>query len=144
MTTYAADPIVALMEIVKRCDGFSALTGGRVFGAELPEAEQSSMPRACVVVSAVGLGSAPPGAADYRNILWTRLDVRAYGANMQTAGTLSATLDRGIYAWDRETVAGIVVWGAKRVAGPVQYRAAPGDWPVVVRTYDVLHSVSTV
>ena len=45
------NPIVALVTFFKADSALSALVGIRVFGAELPNTETESMPRAVVVIS---------------------------------------------------------------------------------------------
>lgn len=139
------DPVVAMMELVKLSAGISTLAGGRVFGAELPEDEQAAMPRGAVVVSAAGIGTPPPGSKDFVAMRSTRLDVRCYGDSPADAGLLGACIDRHLHGARRQRLpGGIVIWHATRIAGPVPYRAAPGDWPVSVWTYDLLHATTVL
>jgi hypothetical protein len=139
------DPVVAMVELVRCTAGLSAAAGGRVFGAELPAKEQGAMPRGAVVVAVAGIGSMPPGGGDVTAVRSTRIDVRCYGETPAQAGELGAMIDRHLHVARRQTLpGGIVVWHATRVAGPVAYRSAPGDWPVSVWTYDLLHATSVV
>lgn len=141
----AVDPIVAMIRLVENAAGISTLAGGRVFGAELPEDEMTHMPRGAVVIAGAGMGTPPPGARDHTAVRSTRLDVRCYAANPADAGLLGACIDRHLHAARRQTLpGGIVIWHATRVAGPVPYRAEPGDWPVSVWTYDLLHATTVV
>lgn len=142
--TYAIDPVLVMMELVKLSEGFSSLAAGRVWGAELPEAEQDTMPRAQIVIAASGVGASPPGVHDHTRLAVTRIDVRSYGTDPFDAAVLSATLDRHLHAARRQTLSAMVVYWCKRVAGPITYRAAPGDWPVCVRTYEMMHATSLV
>lgn len=141
-----ADPAEVGIALVSSASVVDALAGGRVFGVELPEAEVADQPRGAVVVAAVPGGGQSPGDADYVAVTVSRLDVRCYGLTP----ALAARLSLGVHEHLKAITHGLTVDGrflvshVRHVAGPVSYRATPGDVPVVVRTYDVMHADQTV
>ena len=140
--TEPVDPVLLGVRMVALSPAVSEICAGRIFGAELPASEGASMPRACIVVASAGLGASPPGVNDYMHQKASRLDIRCYGSTPVEAQRMGLFVDRHMQAWDRTTMSGMVSWWAKRVSGPVTYRTDPGDWPVSVWTYDVLHADS--
>lgn len=134
------DPTIITREMVAAAPGVSEATSGRVYGVEVPEAEAGAMPRSCVVVIPNGLGTPPPGQSDYVRANVSRIEIRSYAASPAEAGRISALVDVHLHQHGRQIIRGTMVWWATRVSGPVSARVAPGDWPCVIRTYDVFHA----
>lgn len=111
-----------------------ALSGGRVFGGELPETEAASMPRAAVVLTPSG--GLPSYGVDYLGR--TRLDVRCYGGT-QREGFL---LDQAVHAYLkhnlRKSSVNTLVHAVSPESGPFLLRDADAKWPLTFRTYIVL------
>lgn len=117
----------------------------RVYAGEMPAAEASAQSaahgRPAVVISAAG----GPGDRGYVKIARTRVDIRAYGGSPFEATRLSNEIHETLKALSRQRIAGgapaitpTLIHSVMAESGPTPLRDADGDWPMTLRTYEVL------
>jgi hypothetical protein len=135
--TAIADPIAAVVAMLKADAGVIAAASTRVYGGELPRAQSDDQPRKALVVKAVGGGSLDPG---YQRWGDHRLDVIAYGETPHEAYELWRTAHAPLKDLARSKHAGTVLFWARPAGGPVAMRDADTDWPIVVSSWQVLAS----
>lgn len=132
-----ADPIAALIALLKDDADVTTEVGTRVFGGELPPEETESMPRSAIVVKPAGggfLGSAYQQWGD------TRADVVFYGSTPKDAWDVYRAAHPVLKQLGRSHWAGCLLHWAKLSGGPVSMRDADTDWPVVFTSWQVLAS----
>jgi hypothetical protein len=123
MTT--VDPISATTDLL------AATLAVPGFAHELPDDQDSVMPRRCFVVS----GSGGPGSGGFLPIGRQRVDVRYYAATHAEAMDL-AVAGHVFLKGMRRTVSGpVLVHGFDASGGYVTLRDGDARWPLVLRTY---------
>lgn len=132
------DPIAALVAYLRADPDTTSLTGGRIFGQELPETEAGPMPRACLVLTDAGGAPLGPGANDAVPVSVTRVDVRAYGATPQEAKAVSLAAHAALKGLRRAVVGQALLHSATVAGGPNYLRDPDTAWPFVLSTYQVL------
>jgi hypothetical protein len=107
-----------------------------IYGGELPQEENATMPKKAVVLHASGGYE----NNDYIEIVKPRLDVYCYGETYYEAGTV----DRAVYDVMkhvmRKRIAGVLLHGVACGGGPIQVKHAETGWPIVWRSYQVTAS----
>lgn len=135
MTAVMADPVVALMGVLKGDGNVAALAGESVFGTMLPEAMDTSMPAYALVVRQAGGGSLGSGFESWGD---QRFDVFCYGGDtVQARG-----LWRAVYAVMKPLTpvvsAGVKLMWARSAGGPTPLIDPDVGWPYVLSTWQVL------
>lgn len=136
------DPMGVLRTIVGLDAGLTAATAGRIYVGELPPAEAASQPRAAILLQPSG-GLPERGEAA---LSWPRVDARCYGATPNEAWRLSLLLHAVLKGIHRRVAAASssgdrgLVHRATPAGGPTLLRDADGDWPMVLRTYELMVS----
>lgn len=130
------DPVSAVRTFVAADAAVAALAAARVYAGELLDTEAANMPRYAVVISAAG--GAP--SRDYARLGRTRIDVRSYGERPYLAMKLSLAVHEALKHLERETETPgpVLIHSVTPEGGPTHMRDADGDWPVVLRSYEVL------
>ena len=137
------NPIVALVTFFKADSALSALVGTRVFGAELPNTETESMPRAVVVISPAG--SPPgPGANSNLSFMSLRLDMKCYGTTPLTAWSVYLAVRDALKGLEGSVKDTVLLYDASIEGGPIQLRDADLEWPLVLGTFNLRVSETAV
>lgn len=136
----AGNPLAALRSFLELDAGVSALVGTRVFAAELPRDEVSSMPRKCLVISlsggpqSIGARSDVPHSVD-------RYDMRCYGETPYQASLLFYTVRVIMRRLHRQVmsdgVSNILIHDAVQTGGPLTLREESGDWPLLFGSWEI-------
>lgn len=132
------DPIAAVMAVLAADDTVSALVGSRVFGAELPEGENQSMPRAAVVVKGAG-GPGSPGGG-YQNYGANRIDFFCYGATPHEAWAVYLAVYGAMKQMRRQASAGVLLHSADCTSKGASGRDPVKQWPMTLTSFLVLAS----
>jgi hypothetical protein len=130
-----ADPIDGLVAFLKLDSEVASLSGGRVFGGELPGRESKSMPRPAVVLKPAGgglLGTGTLAAGD------VRVDVDCYGKQPHEAWRLYLAVGEALKNLRRGVHGGTLLMWARPSSRGTLARDPDTDWPVAVSTYQVL------
>ena len=109
----------------------AAITGGRIFGAELPPAEAAEMPRKSIVLSYAG-ARLPRHVASAAY----RIDVKAYGETFAETDAVRRAAGGALLRLQRVSAAGHIE-SAVHIGGPVQFRDPETNWPRMVETFEV-------
>ena len=131
------DPIPAVIALLKADGAVAAATGGRVFGAELPRGEVTSMPRAAVVVNAAGGGLLGGGYQEYGDI---RVDVDCYGTTRATSADVYGAVYDALKHLRREVHATVLLHWARPSAKAVSAVDPDTGWPVTTSSWQLLAS----
>lgn len=136
LVTGEGQVVVATKDWLLDDSAISEATDDRGFAHELPPNQASQMPRPCFVVSAAGgFTEGLPEALDR-----TRHDVRAYGRTPDEAFALAVLIRRRMAALRRWVAPnGLVIQGGNRQGSYIPLREQIGGWPLVLRTYLVIH-----
>ena len=133
----AANPVAAVVELLKADAEVERLTDGRVWAAELPESENQSMPRAAVVINAEGGRGSGAGARSYAPWANVRIDVYCYGETRYAADELDWAVYGVLTQVRRTEIAETLVHDLVSTAGPLSDRASDTDWPYTLSSFDV-------
>lgn len=132
------DPILAVMALLAADTDVAALVSGRVYGMELPEADDVSMPRYALVVTLAGGNLLTGGTwSEYGD---PRFDVFAYGATRLEANQLYRAAHVALKAMTRVKHASVLLHWARPAGGPIPLRDPDTTWPYVLSTWQVLLS----
>ena len=122
-------------------DVIAIATAARVYAGEMPAAEAALQPRAAVVLAMAG----GPGDRGHVRIGRTRVDIRSYGATGFEATRLSNAVHEALKELSRVRVSSgapaitpTLIHSVMSESGPTPLRDADGDWPMTLRTYEVL------
>lgn len=127
---------VGLIAFLKSDEAVNALTGGRVYGDELPPKDTSSMPRKCIVIKpSGGAGTYGRGYQDYGD---GRFDVRSYGETPYQAGLVQLAARRALKHLRRSVHAGVLLHWAKPSGGALPLRDPDTKWPFRFESFQVL------
>lgn len=145
MVTELAYDVAALRKYLLSDADVNTLSGGRVFGNELPDAEAALMPRKCVVINSAGLGSRGLAARSYMPISSRTKVVRCYGETPYDTRLLFNAVDRALKLLSRRLVtpdglSAQLLYSAVSTGGVTTAREQQTDWPVSFSSYDVLAS----
>jgi hypothetical protein len=134
------DPLATLRTILGLDTAIVALAATRIFVGELPETEAAAQPRAAVLLQYAG-GSPEPGRLAVGR---PRVDARSYGRTPLEAQTLSWAVHDALKNLTRRVAAAsgsgtrALIHAATPNGGPTLLRDADGQWPMVLRTYELL------
>lgn len=131
------DPITALVEFLSDDEAITARAAGRVFGGELPESENDSMPRAAVVISPAG---PPTMGLAFQRYSDLRVDVDCYGATPSEAFDLYRDVKSALKNLSGATYNEMRLYWCRQSAGPSEGRDPDTDWPMSLSSWQVLHS----
>lgn len=138
----AADPIAALVELLKADVAVAAVTGGRVTGGEVPAKEAKNMPRAALVVAASGGVSLTAGSFVEHDT--SRVDLFGYGATPEEANRVLATAALALRRVKRALAAGVLVHWVSPAGGATGGRDATLAWPRAFQSFQVFHALQEV
>jgi hypothetical protein len=130
-----ADPIEALVTWLKADADTAALVGTRVFGGELPTAQNASMPRRCVVIQPAGGGIMGNAYQDYGDF---RVDVDCYGETPYEAWRTYLAVAGALKHLNRELSEGVLLHWARASGKGVSGRDPDTDWPITFASFQVL------
>jgi hypothetical protein len=135
------DVLSALRQLVRNDGPVLAIVtdAQRVYAGSMPASESAAQPRAAVILARSG----GPGDRGRLRIGRYRVDVRSYGATEFEAARLSNAVHELFKASERVRVSsgGItptLLHGLTLEGGPADLKDADGDWPLCLRTYEVL------
>ena len=127
----------AMVDILKKASGVSALVGDRVFGTELPDDQGQKLSRRCVVVSASGGAGAGAGSRSRAHWIPNRLDAKCYGKTPYEADQVHNAVYRVMTQLERTVVGDVAVMDAVVAGGPLPGRDGDADWPYTLGVYMV-------
>lgn len=139
MPEVVADPVAAVVELLKADAGTAAIAGTRVFGGELPADEAANMPRAAIVVAASGGTSLT--AKSFAEFDTARVDLFAYGATPREAEQLADTAALALRRARRKVWAGTLIHWINPAGGSAGARDPDAAWPRVFRSFQLLHAL---
>ena len=114
----------------------ASVSGSRVYIGELPKEQADSMPRKAIVVSFAG-GSGE-GDNDYLSTVAQRVDIFNYGETYAEAEEVQRATHDVMKLLDTDLTTGRLLHNARRRGGVRTFREPPGDWPVMLETWDIL------
>jgi len=130
------DVVDAVQAYLAADSAVAAVVATRIWPAETPESESTSMPRACVVVRLAGgwpsINDAPIEHCD--------VDLTCYGSTPKEARTVYQAAHDAMRNMGREVAAGVKLYSARRAGGPFQGREPDTAWPMVWSSWAVLAS----
>lgn len=133
-----ADPIAALVELMKADAGVAAVASTRVFGGELPAAEAASMPRGALVIVPAG-GTSLTAGSDARHDT-QRLDVMCYGATPYEAQRLRDAAHAALKPIRRAVASATLIHWVQPAGGFTTGRDRDAGWPVAAQSYQVFYA----
>jgi hypothetical protein len=137
-----ADPIAALVAMLKADGPTASLVGGRVFGAELPPAETAAMPRRAIVLAPSGGPSLTGGS--YAEHDAQRVDLFAYGATPSEADAVRRAAARALRRVRRGVWAGVLIHWVRSAGGFSLARDPDAAWPRSFQSFQVFHALEEV
>lgn len=137
-----ADLLAGLIALLKADVPTASIAEGRIFGAELPEAETASMPRAAIVVATSGGVSLTGGS--YLEADTQRVDLLAYGATPWEAEALRDVAGLALRRVRRSVWAGVLIHWIKPAGGSANARDPDLAWPRAFQSFQVFHALNAV
>lgn len=137
-----ADPVAALVEILKADIDVAALTGAFVFGGELPAAVTADMPRRAIVLRASGGSSLTANSFVEHDT--QRIDLFAFGATPLDAGQLADLAALKFRRVQRIVSASTLVHWVKSAGGYSSGREPVTEWPRAFRSFQVFYALESV
>lgn len=119
-----------------------AVTGGRIFGGELPAAETASMPRTAIVVKTSG-GISLTGDS-YLGHDAQRVDVFAFGPTPNAAAGVMRTAALALRSLRRSVHAGCLLHWANSASGSLPGREPVTEWPRQFQSFQVMHGLVAI
>lgn len=114
-----------------------SLVSGRVFRPELPQTENASMPRACIVIAPAGgytrFGAATIPLGD------PRVDIRCFGETQLEAQNIAREVIQALKSLQRATYEHTVLKSAQP-SGMIPFVGPKTQWPAAVVPAVILHS----
>lgn len=134
MTSEVLYDIQPLLTYIAQEPDIVAMTGTRIYGNEMPNAEATAMPRGLIVVNAAGTARM---ARDRLNLGHKIFDVRCYGATMYLSSMLFLLVARRLKLLERVLVNGVLLYDATQITGRFTSREPDTDWPVSFGSFEV-------
>lgn len=138
MATAIVDIGVAIRRYLLSDAGVAAEVSDRVFIDDLPESENESMPRKCVILRSAG----GPDLRSYTDLQRQRFDVMAFGATRFEAGEVDAAVVYALHWMRRNVKEEAVLHSAVLSGGSTTFKAAQTGWPIKMRTVLVSGSMN--
>jgi hypothetical protein len=138
----AANIEAGLVAFLKADVATNAVTGGRIFGGEMPEAETASMPRTAIVVKASG-GLQLMGDS-YVEHDTQRVDVFAFGKTPSAAGAVMRTAALALRQLRRSVHGGVLLHWANSASGSIAGREPVTEWPRQFQSFQVMHGLVAI
>lgn len=142
MPEAAADPVAAVVAILKAAPDAPGGLAGRVFGSELPAGEAAAMPRAGIVVRASGGVSLTSGSYAEHDTM--RVDLFAYGQTAALAASLNAWAALQLRRVERVVAAQTLVHWVGSAGGYSSGREPVTEWPRAFQSFQVFHALQAV
>jgi len=137
-----ADPVGALVAILRADTIIAAALDARVFGGELPADETAHMPRRAIVLRASGGTSLMGGSFVETDTV--RIDLFAYGATPKEAGDLAMSAALVLRRVRRQVAAGTLIHWINNAGGYSSSREPVTEWPRSMQSFQVLHALESV
>lgn len=131
----AADPIEALVALLRADAPLAELVVGRVYGGEIPRAAVAAMPQRCVLLDPAGGGFIGQAFQDYSDI---RVDVHCYGETRRDAWHVHLACRDALKQMRSQTIAGVRLLWARSAGGGVLAREPDTEWATAVSSWQVL------
>ena len=135
------NPIIAIIDFLQADTTVGSVMATRVFGAELPPGEVSSMPRECAVIKASG---GPGSDMNYMKTNRNRYELRAYGRTPLLAWDAHLAVHDALKQMVPNVINSTKLNNAIQVQGPMQLRDPDTNWPFVLSSYSISASEVTV
>jgi hypothetical protein len=138
----AADPIAALVAILKADPGVAAKAGVRVYGGELPPNQAGARPSKSIVVAPSGGFSLTAGS--YAAHDTARVDLFGYGATQAEANQVLAVAAIAMRRIMRKVAANVLVHWAMPAGGAISGRDPALAWPRAFQSFQVFLALEEV
>lgn len=135
------NPVIAIIDFLQADAQVTTVMAARVFGAELPPAEVSNMPRECAVIKASG---GPGSDMGYMKTNRNRYEIRTYGRTPLTAWDAHLAVHDALKQMVPTVTNNTKLNNAVQVQGPMQLRDPDVNWPFVLSSYSISASEVTV
>lgn len=132
-----ADPINALADLLKADPSVASLVATRVYGGELPDSQNVSMPRECVQLTHAGGPADPFG---YIQVGRLRVDVRCWGPTPYRAGLVHREVHGALKGMRRNVQGDTMLFSATVDTAPTSLRDPDTEWPFMFSSWMVLYS----
>ena len=116
-----------------------AVTGGRIFGGELPSKESAQMPRTAIVIKASG--GVPLLGGTYVEHDTQRVDLFAFGKTPNAAGGVMRTAALALRGLRPSVHAGCLIHWANPASGSIAGREPETEWPRQFQSFQVMHGL---
>ncbi len=137
----SVDVIAALRAVLLADTDLAAVVGGRVFGKELPRAEADNQARAAVVLQTSGGPNLLGGYVDHTS---QRVDARCYGSTPIEADQVEGLVFDAFKQLRRTVQDNVLIHWIEDAGGFTSGRDANADWPLSVRSWQVLFATTAV
>lgn len=138
-----SDPVAAVIALLKDDATVSGLVGTRVFGGELPESENVSMPRACVTITRAGTASVNQ-TDSYLEVGRVRVDVRCYGASPYEGDRVYRAVYGALKQMRRVVKSGVMLLSVSEETGGQMLRDPDAHWAFTFSSWRIMASERTV
>jgi hypothetical protein len=138
----AANIEAGLVAFLKEDAATFAVTGGRIFGGELPDVETRSMPRPAIVIKASG-GVSLTGESHLEHDS-QRVDIFAFGATPAIAASVMRTAALALRGLRRGVYGGVLIHWANAASGSFAAREPVVEWPRQFQSFQVMHGLVSV
>jgi hypothetical protein len=138
----AADIVAGLVAFLKDDVATNTITGGRIFGGELPAIETASMPRPAIVIKASG-GVQLLGESFVEHDT-QRVDVFAFGATPAIAANVMRTAALALRNLTRSVHAGCLIHWVNSAGGSNAGREPVTEWPRQFQSFQVMHGLVAI
>ena len=142
MSEAGADPIAAVVAILRADTAVAAVAGTAVFGGELPRDAVATMPSPAIVVTPAG-GTSLTGAS-FAQVDAQRIDVTAVGATPAAANALIRLAATALREVRRRVAAGTLIHWVNSAGGFLSARDNEGQWPMASQSFQIFHSLEEI
>lgn len=122
--------------------GFSAMVEGRVYAAEMPDAESRNQPRRALLIRASG-GASLTGQSTMEHDA-RRIDVFAYGPTPLAAANVMAMADLLLRRLKRGVYDDVLIHCVNSAGGAAQDREPGTEWPRHFQSFQALYALNQV
>jgi|GEM_PF-6770845 len=126
------DVITAMIGILEGTTEITDLTGSRIYGLEIPEAQHNGMPRKAIIIQPAG---SPGRGNGYMRIGHTRVDIQTYGETYIEGMKVFRAVYERLKHLRRETINGTLIHDILPVGGPLQIQDPVTRWPFINSSY---------